>query len=201
MRPGVILAAFIAVAAAAGISVSLIQRLPPSHPVPRITLAPVGPTAVPRQPSVAFAFSVADDASTGQVILFGGVSNFANTWAWNGATWTLLRPANRPQGRYDASAAFDPQSGQVLLLGGRLDVFDGRKVSVLVYRRNQHKVALTVTPAASDNGAPVSVTQRDGFVLGQWRHRGFEMRAVSDISTAEMESFASALDRAVDGDH
>ena len=121
MRPGVILAAFIAVAAAAGVSVSLIQRPPPSHPAPRITLAPVGPTAVPRQPSVAFAFSVADDASTGQVILFGGVSNFANTWAWNGATWTLLRPANRPQGRYDASAAFDPQSGQVLLFGGRLE--------------------------------------------------------------------------------
>lgn len=105
-------------------------------------------------------------------------------------------------GRIDyAPPVYDLTSDGFPLLGGRLDVFDGRKVSVLVYRRNQHKVALTVTPAASDNGAPVSVTQRDGFVLGQWRHRGFEMRAVSDISTAEMESFASALDRAVDGDH
>jgi len=36
--------------------------------------------------------------------------------------------------------------------------------------------------------------------MGQWRHGGFEMRAVSDISPAEMESFASALDRAVDAD-
>lgn len=120
MRPGLVLAAFVAVAAAAGISVSLVQRPPPSHPAPRITLEPTGPTPVPRQPSVAFAFSIAADASTGQVMLFGGVSNFANTWAWNGARWTLLRPANSPPGRYEASAAFDPQSGQVLLFGGHL---------------------------------------------------------------------------------
>src|SRR5476649_121553 len=84
--------------------------------------------------------------------------------------------------------------------GGRIDVFDGRKVSVLVYRRNQHKVALTLLPTSSASGVPVSVTQRDGFVMGQWRHGGFEMRAVSAISPAEMESFASALDRAVDAD-
>jgi anti-sigma factor RsiW len=105
-------------------------------------------------------------------------------------------------GRIDyAPPVYDLTGDGFPLLGGRLDVFDGRKVSVLVYRRNQHKVALTVTPASSAGGVPVSVTQRDGFVLGQWRHHGFEMRAVSDISTAEMESFASALDRAVDTDH
>lgn len=120
MRPGVILAAFVAVAALAGISVSLIQRPPPSHPVPRVTPVPAGPTPVPRQPSVAFAFSVTADPSTGQVILFGGVSNFANTWDWNGATWSLLHPLNSPQGRYDTSAAFDPQSGQIMLFGGHL---------------------------------------------------------------------------------
>jgi hypothetical protein len=120
VRPGVILAACIAVAAAAGLSVSLIQRPPPSHPVVRITPPSVGPTPVPHQPSVAFAFSVADDASSGQVILFGGVADFANTWAWNGSTWALLHPFNSPPGRYESSAAFDPQSGQILLFGGHL---------------------------------------------------------------------------------
>ena len=120
VRPGIILAAFIAVAAVTGIFVSVIQRPPASHPVPHITPVSTGPTPVPRQPSVAFAFSVADDASTGEVVLFGGVANFANTWAWTGSTWTLLHPANSPQGRYSASAAFDPQSGQVLLFGGHL---------------------------------------------------------------------------------
>jgi len=98
-------------------------------------------------------------------------------------------------GRIDyAPPVYDLTADGFPLLGGRLDVFDGRKVSVLVYRRNQHKVALTLLPVPSGNSVPVSVTQRDGFVLGQWRRGGFEMRAVSDISPAEMESFASALD-------
>jgi anti-sigma factor RsiW len=95
---------------------------------------------------------------------------------------------------YDLTAAGFP------LLGGRLDVFDGRKVAVLVYRRNQHKVAVMVRPAESNTGAPVDVTQRDGFTIGQWRHAGFEMRAASDISPAEMQQLATAMDRAVDSD-
>jgi anti-sigma factor RsiW len=86
------------------------------------------------------------------------------------------------------------------LLGGRLDMVDGRKVAVLVYRRNQHKLALSLWPAGSSGNAPPSVTQRDGFALAEWRHAGFEWRAVSDISPAEMASFATALDRAMDAD-
>jgi anti-sigma factor RsiW len=86
------------------------------------------------------------------------------------------------------------------LLGGRLDVVDGRKVAVLVYRRNQHKLAVSLWPAASAANAPARVTQRDGFTVGEWRRGGFEWRAVSDISAGEMSSFAAALDKAIDGD-
>ena len=86
------------------------------------------------------------------------------------------------------------------LLGGRVDLVDGRKVAVLVYRRNQHRVALTVWPAASKADTNPSVTQRDGFAMADWRHGGFEMRAVSDLVPADMKSFASAVDRAVDRD-
>ena len=85
------------------------------------------------------------------------------------------------------------------LVGGRLDVVAGRKVAVLVYRRNQHRVVLTLWPATGGNAAP-AVTQRDGFALAEWRHAGFDMRAVSDISPGEMSSFATAVDRAVDVD-
>ena len=81
------------------------------------------------------------------------------------------------------------------LVGGRLDVVDGRKVAVLVYRRNQHRVALTLWPASSPAMQPPKVTQRDGFALADWRHAGFEMRAVSDLAPAEMKSFATAVDR------
>ncbi|MBV8393008.1 MAG: anti-sigma factor [Alphaproteobacteria bacterium] len=96
---------------------------------------------------------------------------------------------------YDLTAAGFP------LLGGRLDVFDGRKVSVLVYRRNQHRVPVIVRPSDSTTGAPLDVTQRDGFTIGRWRHAGFEMRAASDISPAEMQQLQTAMDRAVDTDH
>ena len=86
------------------------------------------------------------------------------------------------------------------LVGGRLDVVSGRKVAVLVYRRNQHRVVLSLWPAGTDSNVTPTVTQRDGFSLAEWRHAGFDMRAVSDISLGEMWSFATAVDRAVGAD-
>ena len=85
------------------------------------------------------------------------------------------------------------------LLGGRLDVVDGRKVAVLVYRRNQHRLALTLWPSSGANSEP-SLLERDGFALADWRHAGFEMRAVADLAPADMKSFASAVNRAIDAD-
>jgi anti-sigma factor RsiW len=86
------------------------------------------------------------------------------------------------------------------LLGGRLDVVDGRKVAVLVYRRNQHKLALSLWPASSSGNSTPRVSERDGFAIAEWRHGGFELRAVSDLNPADMASFAMALDRAVDAE-
>ena len=83
--------------------------------------------------------------------------------------------------------------------GGRLDVVQGRKVSILVYRHKQHRVALSLWPAEGANSRP-NVSQRDGFAIAEWRHGGFELHAVSDIAPAEMATFAAALDRALDGD-
>ena len=85
------------------------------------------------------------------------------------------------------------------LEGGRIDVVAGRKVSVLVYRRNQHRIALSLWPASGAN-TTANVIQRDGFALVDWRHGGFEMHAVSDLAPSEMTAFATALDRAIDSD-
>jgi len=86
------------------------------------------------------------------------------------------------------------------LVGGRLDVVDGRKVAVLVYRHNQHRIALTLWPSASSGNSAATVRQRDGFALADWRHDGFEMRAVADLSPADMKAFATAVDAAVTED-
>lgn len=103
-------------------------------------------------------------------------------------------------GRIDyAPPVYDLTADGFPLLGGRLDVIDGRKVAVLVYRRNQHKLAVSLWPATGGD-TPARVTERDGFAMGEWRHGGFDWRAVSDISPAEMTAFATALGRAVDAD-
>jgi anti-sigma factor RsiW len=85
------------------------------------------------------------------------------------------------------------------LIGGRTDVLDGRKIAVLVYGRNRHKLALSVWPTTAAN-APPAVTRTDGFAIARWRHGGFELRAVSDIAPADMTSFATSLDRAIDAE-
>lgn len=104
-------------------------------------------------------------------------------------------------GRIDyAPPVHDLTTAGFPLAGGRLDLVDGRKVAVMVYRRNRHWIALSAWPATSPGDLAASVTQRDGFALAEWRHGGFELRAVSDVAPADMKSFVAALDRAVDGD-
>jgi len=100
-------------------------------------------------------------------------------------------------GRIDYSPpVHDLTSEGFPLEGGRVDVVDGRKVSVLVYRLNQHRVALSVWPASSSGNSSPKVTERNGFTLAEWRHGGFQMHAVSDVAPAEMSAFAVALNRA-----
>jgi hypothetical protein len=55
------------------------------------------------------------DAATGTVVLF---SVRGTTWAWDGTTWTLLRPAAHPAARESASMAFDGANSTVVLFGG-----------------------------------------------------------------------------------
>ena len=119
MRPAVVLVATIAVAAAAGTAISLTQRpqAKPRSPSPSPSVALALPS---NQPAVAFGFSVAADLAFHSLVLFGGVDNFDTTWLWNGAAWVRVHPATSPPGRYGASAAFDPQIGEVLLFGGTL---------------------------------------------------------------------------------
>jgi hypothetical protein len=120
MRPAVVLVATMALAAVAGTAISLAQRSPPMPP--RSTQSPPSNATIPPtdQPAVAFGFAIAADLTARQLVLFGGVDNFVGTWLWDGAKWAQAHPATSPPGRYGASAAFDPQIGEVLLFGGTL---------------------------------------------------------------------------------
>ena len=74
-------------------------------------------------PPARYGESMAYDAATGNVILFGGQTpstqeDFADTWAWNGTTWTQQHPAVSPSARFSASMDYDAATGNVVLFGG-----------------------------------------------------------------------------------
>ena len=75
-------------------------------------------------PPARFDASMAYDAATGNVVLFGGGSNdggcckLGGTWVWDGTTWTQRHPATSPPARSLASMAYDAATGNVVLFGG-----------------------------------------------------------------------------------
>lgn len=102
-------------------------------------------------------------------------------------------------GRIDyAPPVYDLTSAGFPLLGGRLDVLEGRRIAVLVYRRNQHRLALSLWPATTSGDLAPAVGEHDGFAIARWRHAGFELRAIGDIAPKDMSSFAAAVDQAID---
>jgi hypothetical protein len=84
------------------------------------------PTWVQQSPStspLAREFStMAYDAATGQVVLFGGDNGsgviLSDTWTWNGTTWTQQSPSTSPSARIASTMAYDAATGQVVLFGG-----------------------------------------------------------------------------------
>jgi hypothetical protein len=69
-------------------------------------------------PSALAGASMAYDAATSTVVLFGGDTLLRDTWTWDGSTWTKQAPASSPPGRFGASMAYDAATGNVVLFGG-----------------------------------------------------------------------------------
>lgn len=61
------------------------------------------------------------DGATGNVVLFGGEGEagaFADTWTWDGSSWTQQNPSVSPPGRVSAAMTYDPGLKLVLMWGG-----------------------------------------------------------------------------------
>jgi hypothetical protein len=73
-------------------------------------------------PPARSAASMAFDAASGTVILFGGFDTDGNllgdTWSWDGQDWTQLFPAHSPDPRAEASMAYDAGHHVLVLFGG-----------------------------------------------------------------------------------
>jgi hypothetical protein len=65
--------------------------------------------------------SMAYDAVTHQVVLFGGTTatkELNDTWAWNGTNWSQLHPTTQPAARSGADLVYDADNGQMVLFAG-----------------------------------------------------------------------------------
>lgn len=82
------------------------------------------------------------------------------------------------------------------LVGGRLDYVDGRRVAVLVYRRNQHPLEVYVLPEKGRGDSAGRVVK--GYEMESWSARGMRYWAVTDASGGELRAFVAAWQRAAD---
>jgi uncharacterized protein (TIGR03437 family) len=82
---------------------------------------------LPTVPLARYGHAMAFDSAQGQVVLFGGISEFnspaagavlSDTWVWDGSNWTEESPQTSPSARAGHATAFDSAHGQTVLFGG-----------------------------------------------------------------------------------
>jgi anti-sigma factor RsiW len=78
-----------------------------------------------------------------------------------------------------------------VLKGGRIDVVDARTAAVLVYQAGRHTVEVFIWPARPVSCSTLGSQQLNGFNLRHWEEEGFEIWCVSDMASAELDTFAS----------
>ena len=88
------------------------------------------------------------------------------------------------------------------LVGGRLDVLEGRPVAALVYKHGKHIINLFVHPAAQPASESTSIaaqgrsTTYQGFHVVNWTEGGLQYVAVSDLNEIELRQFANLIQAA-----
>ena len=98
------------------------------------------------------------------------------------------------QGKVEFAPAVPDLSPQgFMLAGGRLDVIEGRKVAVLVYRRREHVINLWISPGDGGVGQKPDISAVDGYRLLRWSEAGMTYRAVSDLEGGELGVFADLI--------
>jgi anti-sigma factor RsiW len=88
------------------------------------------------------------------------------------------------------------------LVGGRLDVLDGRPVAALVYKHGKHVINLFVRPASQPGKKTMSMSEQrkgatfQGFHIVNWTEAGLEYVAISDLNEIELQEFANLIQAA-----
>ena len=91
-----------------------------------------------------------------------------------------------------APAVRDLAAAGFPLLGGRLDVLQGRTVAVVVYARRKHLINVFTWPTTERDSSPSSGSRLGYNWLG-WRKDGMEVMAVSDVNAGDLEALRQLL--------
>ena len=78
------------------------------------------------------------------------------------------------------------------LLGGRLDVIEGRNVAALVYGRRKHLINLFVWPDGKEPGVS-GEGSRQGYNWLSWRAGDMQLCLVSDVSSADLRELKDLI--------
>ena len=78
------------------------------------------------------------------------------------------------------------------LVGGRLDIVNGRPTAAIVYRRRGHFIN-TWTRKADVNDAGANFSTVDGYQIAHWSAAGLERWAVSDINRSDLMGFVDLV--------
>jgi anti-sigma factor RsiW len=93
------------------------------------------------------------------------------------------------QGKLDFSPPVrDLNAAGFPLLGGRVDMVDGRPVAALVYQRRLHMISVTIWPA-DDRAALSDARTIRGFHERHWVQDGMSFWAVSDVNDDDLKEF------------
>lgn len=103
------------------VAVTFLQGALPRAAADSGALLTWNPLAARPAPAGRLNAAMAFDAATGTTVLFGGrtgIQLLADTWTWDGTTWTAQNPASRPPPLESASMAYDSVGRRILLFGG-----------------------------------------------------------------------------------
>jgi anti-sigma factor RsiW len=106
-------------------------------------------------------------------------------------------------GRLDfAPQVVDLKDHDFPLVGGRLDVLQGRPVAALIYKHAKHIINLFVRPAvqpftnSTKKAKQLGGTPYEGFHAFNWTDVGLEYIAISDLNSVELQEFAALVQAA-----
>lgn len=97
------------------------------------------------------------------------------------------------QGKLNFSPAVpDLSADGFALLGGRLDVINGKQAAAIVYKRREHIVNLWMQPVEGRDQSFEAATI-GGFHVLHWRKAGVLYSAASDLNETELRDFAELI--------